>query len=56
MAAEHAMPSPNEHSTLDYQSVHRITNEQRPMPPAFLRRGLLQLGRMLNAPFRCETQ
>ena len=52
-ATERGMPLSHAHSKLDYTSVHRVKNDHRTSPPAFLRKGLLQLGRVLNAPFRC---
>jgi hypothetical protein len=51
-ATKRGTPLSHAHSTLGYQSVHRVKNDHRTAPPAFLRKGLLQLGRVLNAPFR----
>lgn len=41
----------------EYQPVrHSKHDHQLPMPPAFMQRGLLQLGRFLNAPFRSASR
>ena len=55
-ANERGTPKSHAHSALGYQSVHRVKNDHRTAPPAFLRKGLLQLGRVLNAPFRYRQQ